>query len=354
MLLRRPRALFSVPLPPVPRALLGASAGPDTDRRMAAASVVVTERRRVPPLEVRCCRAARRAAASAGDSRADRGPRGMLLLSVGERCCVLGRAVRLPLGALRCAAGPGGEGEGAGMRLPAPCGRLRGLRGTHMLVTGVQQVGHHGSQSDVPPEAEGIAATAPPTCESRRPGAVLMLALSCCWLEAAWLLRTPPASDRRGTPGWPPAAGTAAPGLGGGGPRLLSGRGGLSVAICCTTSASSSAASASLPACAAAAASRSARSAGLQSWAGLPTSLSLASTSQLVELPGEARRALRGVAPLRADSGVRFSSLSARCSWARLRRAMGGRRLAAPLLDPDRRRPSSLPPLPPPRGRRET
>lgn len=125
VLLRTPRALFSVPLP-APRALLGGppSAGPDTERRMLAASVLVTERRRLALLlEERCCRAARRAAASAGDSRADRGPRGMLLLRVGERCCVLGRAVRLPLGAPRCAAG-GGEGEGTGMRLPAPCSRF--------------------------------------------------------------------------------------------------------------------------------------------------------------------------------------------------------------------------------------
>lgn len=56
---------------------------------MLAGSVLVTERRRVPLLEARCCRAARRAAAWAGDCRADRPPFGMLLLRVGERCCVL-------------------------------------------------------------------------------------------------------------------------------------------------------------------------------------------------------------------------------------------------------------------------
>lgn len=79
-----------------------------------------------PALLVFCCSAARRAAASAGDSLADSGPRGMLLLSVGERCCVLGRAVRLPLAA-RCATAAVGEGEGTGMREPPACGRIRGV-----------------------------------------------------------------------------------------------------------------------------------------------------------------------------------------------------------------------------------
>ena len=125
MLLRTPRALFSaLPLPP--------SAGPEAARRMLAASAPPTERRMLLLLAARCCRAARRAAASAGDSRADRGPRGMALLRVGERPCVLGRAVRLPLGAARCAAAEGGEGEGPGMRLPAPCGSEPGRAAVSM------------------------------------------------------------------------------------------------------------------------------------------------------------------------------------------------------------------------------
>lgn len=98
--------------------------------------------------------------------------------------------------------------------------------------------------------------------------------------------------------------------------------------------------------------------AGLQS--GMSSdSLSLASFSQLVEDPGEVRRALRGVAPpltpglARADSGVLFSSPSlpcCSCSLARLSLAMGGRRLppgAGPLPPPDSRRTAtSWEPLP--------
>lgn len=70
-----------------------------------------------------CCRAARRAAAWAGDSRAESGPRGMLL-RVGERCWVLGRAVSAPLAC--CCAREAGEGEGTGMRLLGACGRAGG------------------------------------------------------------------------------------------------------------------------------------------------------------------------------------------------------------------------------------
>lgn len=107
-LLRTPRALFNEPL-------LATSLEPEVARRMPEAPT---------PLAARCS-AARRAAASAGDSRADSGPRGMLLLRGGERCCMLGRAVRLPL-AMRCAEPEVGEGEGTGMREPPTCVRNRG------------------------------------------------------------------------------------------------------------------------------------------------------------------------------------------------------------------------------------
>lgn len=82
----------------------------------------LARRLRLPPSAApdAFCSAARRAAASDADSRADKGARGMLLLSAGEeRCCRLGRAVMLPL-----AARPGGEGVGMGMRvLGAACSK---------------------------------------------------------------------------------------------------------------------------------------------------------------------------------------------------------------------------------------
>lgn len=115
-LLRTPRALFSEPLLPT-------SLEPEGARRMLLAA---------PAALALCCSAARRAAASAGDSRADSGPRGMLLLRVGERCWVLGRAVRLPLAA-RCCAREVGEGEGPGMRLLPPCRRGAGKEETRSV-----------------------------------------------------------------------------------------------------------------------------------------------------------------------------------------------------------------------------
>lgn len=86
--------------------LLLTSLAPDTERRMAAEEEgAAIERRRLLPAPAPAapafrCSAARRAAASAGDSRADSGPRGMLLLSWGDLVGRprLGRAVRLPLG----------------------------------------------------------------------------------------------------------------------------------------------------------------------------------------------------------------------------------------------------------------
>lgn len=178
-------------------------------------------------------------------------------------------------------------------------------------------------------------------CDSLRPAAVpaalARAAAGCCCCWPAVL------SPRRGT-----TAGRC-----GAGPRLLSGRGGL-MAI---WNAGSSAAFAGGAARAAATPS------GLQSGACSSPSLSLASFSQLVDEPGEVRRAERGVAPpllapaaapaalTRADSGVRFScSPSGRCSFDRFSLAMGGRALAPGVAPPDSRRgaaASSLDPLPP-------
>jgi hypothetical protein len=70
------------------------------------------------------CSAARREAASAGDSRADMGARRLLLpLRLGD-ARKLGRAVRLPLGCRSLAAAVAAAdegGEGTGMRLLGAC-----------------------------------------------------------------------------------------------------------------------------------------------------------------------------------------------------------------------------------------